>query len=270
MVVDYHATNTTAHAPLVHSPHQQEASGWSIFWALTAIVVNSMLQVSFTGYIWNGDAFEGSLWPHRSSPFICLLDAAADVWIGIRALSKSGADTSGGVDHDDKNEDTVRPGILTKLALFFLGVVPQAIKLFSMKGIPATQTIAAMFMVSTAFNMIRTLWSKSPEKGILELIDHLKKPGPRELINTKVWTFFLGWFVHGIGMFLLWQEICPKIGIGVPQEVSDVIAIVVTTALLTSTLYCLQHTIFGLLDKKAPVSVSPEGCLVENQWFFNS
>ena len=69
-------SNSPAH--FVAATDQTPVSGWSILWAVLAIITHSMLQVSFTGQSWSGDSFEGSLSPHRSSPPVCLFDAVAD------------------------------------------------------------------------------------------------------------------------------------------------------------------------------------------------
>lgn len=119
------ATNATVHGGPTVSPHHQEASGFSIFWALLAIIFNCMLQSSPTGYLWHGDAFEGSLWPHRSSPLVCLLDIVADIWMAVQRFRK------GGPSSPQQDGDAVKPAVLSKLALFLLGVVPQAVSSIS-------------------------------------------------------------------------------------------------------------------------------------------
>lgn len=63
------------------SHREQQVSGISVFWALASLSLNAMIQPSSCGHIFSGNAFNAALWPHRSSPFLCLIDAIADVWI---------------------------------------------------------------------------------------------------------------------------------------------------------------------------------------------
>ncbi|KAJ9603129.1 hypothetical protein H2200_012424 [Cladophialophora chaetospira] len=244
------SANATAQVHPAGSTHQQEASGWSIFWALLAIVLNCMLQPSATGYLWNGDAFEGSLWPHRSSPFICLLDTAADIWMALQRLR---GHVPSDADHDN---DAVKPGVLTKLALFFLGVLLQAIKLFSVEGIPVTQAVAAIFFISSVVNMLRTLCVKCPGADILALIERLK-PTPTSLDSLKITTGVLGWFSHGACMFSFWYTFADRIGFDVSQDVANAVDWATALAFFVSSLYFVKHVFFTLIDFKSPIPPYP-------------
>lgn len=191
----------------------ETASGWSVFWAMVAIVSHAMLQTSFTGYLWNGNLFKGSLWPHRSSPSICLIDGIADAYLIIRNIFVRSPDAG----NDQKGVGV--NGILTKLALFFLGVVPQAIKLFGMKGIPITQVVAGMYLLPSTLGLIRSLMCDSPEIGIQQLHESLAKSQSWSDGILKATLVITGWLPHIIGAFFVWYGIVDQIGFSASQDV---------------------------------------------------
>lgn len=219
-----------------------------------------MLQPSFTGYLWNDKAFEGSLWPHRSSPFVCLVDTGAEVFMTFRALRNH--------DHDPVREEskhsTVRNGALTKVALFCFGAMPQALKLFSMRGIPMTQAIAATFLLSSAVSLIRSLIVESPQEEIQKLLNSYEDGSlQQEILEgheslrrsvVKLISFVIGWGPHLVGLFLLWRGLVGKIGFAAPADLANAVDWVVQISLLLAALYVIQHFIFMLMDKKPPVS----------------
>ncbi|KAI0469763.1 hypothetical protein GGR56DRAFT_661833 [Xylariaceae sp. FL0804] len=153
----------------------QAASGPSIFWALAAIVANAMLQPSFCSYIWEGDttttsaassSSEWLVWPHRSLPTVCLLDTAAEVWIlvekyglprGWRGDAGPREDAEPREDGEEGDEvEKARPlDIIFRLALFVLGVLPQAIGLFATRGVPGSQVLAAIYLAASLVSMAR-------------------------------------------------------------------------------------------------------------------
>jgi hypothetical protein len=231
-----------------HAYVQQPASGWSIFWALLAIVSSAMLQPSFTGYLFHGNAFEGSLWPHRSSPFVCLVDATADVYMSIQALH------SPAISHTDGEARPGRNNALTRVALFSLGVIPQAIKIFSMQGIAMTQAIAAAFFLSSTTSLIRSLIVGDPEKDVQTLLQNLNQPGGQSQSSLKVMTVILGWLPHAIGVYVLWYGLVEQMGISAPADIRNAVhwmSRIYTTLFL---LCFLQHIIFGLFRRRPLVS----------------
>lgn len=243
--------------------HQQTVSGVSVFWALFAIVSHAMLQPSFTGYLWNDKAFEGSLWPHRSSPFVCLVDTGAEIFMTFRALRNHDSV------RDESKPSTVRNGALTKVALFCFGAMPQALKLFSMRGIPLTQAIAAMFLLASAVSLIRSLMVDARQNEIKELLEsyeseegspqqeveqQLKSDDSVERSLVKAIIVIFGWVPHLVGLFLLWRGLVNKVGFAAPADLANAVDWVHEISLLLAALYIIQHSIFMLMDKKPPVS----------------
>lgn len=231
-----------------HAPAQQTASGWSIFWALLAIVSSAMLQPSFTGYLFHGNAFEGSLWPHRSSPFVCLVDAAADIYMSIQAMYCRN------FSHTDGETRSGRNGALTRIALFSLGVMPQAIKLFSMQGIAMTQAIAAAFFLSSTISLLRSLIVGNPENDVQTLLQNLNKTGFPSQFSLKVITVTFGWVPHAIGIYLLWYGLVDQIGISAPADIRNAVHWISSIYTLLFSLCLIQHIIFGLFRRQPLVS----------------
>ena len=228
--------------------HHESVSGWSVFWALLAIVSNAMLQPSFTGYLWNGNAFEGSLWPHRSSPFVCLIDMAADIFVAFQAWR------SHGHSHEEGETGSARTGALTKLALFLIGVMPQAIKLLSMQGIPVTQAIAAMYLLSSATNLICSLTISQPQREIQKLLESLTASGLRSKRSIQRTTCIVGWGPHLFYIFLLWYSLADKVGFAAPADIENVSEWVCEVVAFLAVLYFTQYALCIMFEEKPLVS----------------
>ncbi|KAI9164044.1 hypothetical protein HJFPF1_05679 [Paramyrothecium foliicola] len=207
------AENTTTSDQVDNVATPEMVSGWSIFWALVAIVTYAMQQVSFTGHLCNGDTFQGYLWPHRSSPFVCLIDGAADAYLGFQAFCDRDPSVR------DRDPHPGRNGILPKLALFSLGVLPQAIKLFGMRGIPVTQAIAGMYMLASICSLVRSLCSRCPERDLKNLLQRLEKSTYwiKEILNVY------GWVPHFIGTYLVWCGLVPRIAFSASGNIANAI-----------------------------------------------
>lgn len=233
-----------------NGPPPEAVSGWSIFWALVAIVSHAMLQVSFTGYIWSGNSFQGSLWPHRSSPFICLVDGVADGYLCLRALLIR--------DPSDQREllNSGRSGTLTRLALFTLGVLPQVIKLFAMRGIPVTQAIAAMYLLPSVLSLVRSLISKSPEGDIQKLLEGWAAGSSesKALPKLKIILTICGWVPHFIGTFVFYYGFVDRVGLSASDDLVNAVDWLTDILIFIVLLYVIQHMVFTLFKKRSPVS----------------
>jgi hypothetical protein len=154
-----------------------QISGNSIFWALVALALNAMAEPSrLSGLAANS---EPSFDPLRSSPVLCAADIFLDIFFSFVKPKPQGAipsanpssDTPNTTEHrrlaGGENSDALPGPALAishppapdanstassrstlKAASFLLGALPQAIKLFSMRGIPGTQICAAMFLAA--------------------------------------------------------------------------------------------------------------------------
>lgn len=152
--------NSTASSHVTSTVSGQQASGRSVFWALATIVTGAMLQPSFAGQYWSRETFRDLFWPHRSSPSVCLVDGVADIWIMYDQRLNPEKYRS------DGNKRAEPTTVVMRLVIFVLGVMPQAIKLFSMRGIPVTQALAATFLVPLIANMTRALYLQAPYDGL--------------------------------------------------------------------------------------------------------
>lgn len=232
-----------------HGLPSETVSGWSVFWAMVALVSHAMLQTSFTGYLWNGNLFKGSLWPHRSSPSICLIDGIADAYLIIRSIFIRSPDAG----NDEKGVGV--NGVLTKLALFFLGVVPQAVKLFSMKGIPITQAVAGMYLLPSTLGLIRSLMCDSPEIGIQQLHESLAQGKSWSEAILKAALAITGWLPHIVGAFFLWYGFVDRIGFSASQDVVNAFAWLSLFLNIFILFFILLNIGFVLVkNRRSPVS----------------
>ncbi|KAK4551989.1 hypothetical protein LTR86_010781 [Recurvomyces mirabilis] len=216
------ATNGTTAIDLATLASQNQASGRSIFWAMASIALNAMLQPSFTGYLWSGDTFKDSLWPHRSSPFVCLLDAVADIWIMIEKVRKP----------ELYDEDEI-------------------IKLFSSTGIPITQAVAAVFVFATITSMIRTSCSAAPMSDIVCLAERaLKKKAPeemgsddRDLPSFGEMICWAGTIPHVLALICIWENIFKITHIhSSSADINNLLQWASFLTSITCAIYALLHT----------------------------
>lgn len=240
--------NHTSTAAALSPAQEQQASGQSIFWALAAIVISATLQPSFVGYNWSGNTFEGYFWPHRCSPFICLVDGAADLWICIKRFRNRHIPSE---DHGTSNPTAVS----ARLAIFAIGVLPQALKLFSMKGIPLSQALAGVFLLSTILSLVRTLRSNNPQVDTVKLVDNIKASENGRLTCTAISAAC--WAMHLASLYLIFYWMADKVGIRGSKDTINTIRWVCDIAVLLIIVYILQHMIFMLLGLKPRIPRYP-------------
>ena len=246
---DLHANVTKAMSGPVQHDNQQ-TSAQSIFWALSAIVLSAMLQPSISGYLLNGGSFEGSIWPHRSSPTICIVDAIAEVWILFEKFH-------GTNQHYEEPLTAKSTNVAMRLTVFIVAVLPQAIKLFCMRGIPITQSIAAIFLASTLVSIARSVCLDAPHKEIYKLADRLKTFNKGILVKAGVGLF--GWTLHCIFLYYTWYLIEDVAHIPCcSSTLSTRVIMEFCNAIVTFTsLYMLQHAAFVIIGIKPPIPRYP-------------
>jgi hypothetical protein len=164
----YTASTNTTQPPPTHNP----VSWKTAFWTLLALALNAMTQNS----TFDRDFPSGILFPARSSPIVCAADTL-EVLLRLLAYMYAGASAPAAARHvvqkrmwqpprsntvatatdDDKNDDeeaAESPRTLgdqyprAHIVVFILGVLPQAIKLFCMSGIPWTQACGGLYLSS--------------------------------------------------------------------------------------------------------------------------
>ncbi|KAH8899102.1 hypothetical protein GQ53DRAFT_817303 [Thozetella sp. PMI_491] len=243
------ATNGTIRSSDALLTDDQQASGQSLFWALVAIVFNAMQQPSFCGYLWGGDAFETTAWPHRSSPTVCILDAVAEAWILV--------DKRRNPESDHYATLTIaKPTVITtRLSIFAVAVLPQAIKLFSMKGIPVTQALAAVYFTASLVSMVRGTFIEAPHADLSKLKDRIKTSKRRW--HPETLAGFLSWVPHCIGLLLTWYHISTKATITTTELVHNLVAWITAITTIAFAAYFLQHIIIMLMGMKPPIPRYP-------------
>ena len=235
-------TNSTSCFHQMPPGQTQQVSGQTALWTLIALALNAMTQRSMVGEMTAPDVFVDSLVPHRSSPILCLVDSA--IWVSLfgrevvewcrkengrgkrkggreeREVREEGRDKVGScmsgeedVGGQIQRSGTKNPAALTmSLVVFFLGVLPQAVKIFAMRGIPITKAFAAVFLfssiVSAAAGVLR------PRARSYELMTFLKKKGenlgePEETdrkVTPSLWWLF-GILAHVSAYLWIWYMI---------------------------------------------------------------
>lgn len=131
-----------------------QVTGQNAFWAVVALALNAMTQPSIIEWAISDNAFEGSLVPHLSSPFVCLAETIMIVmWSGRLFFVYLRRHRRVRVTPNTWPDKTASPVALTmRLVVFTLAVLPQAIKVFAMQGTPFTKSYATIFLVSSIVN----------------------------------------------------------------------------------------------------------------------
>lgn len=218
---------------LRETPEVNQASGNSIFWALVALALNAMTEPSRIGILFQRGPgtttnFNPGFDPLRSSPVVCAAETILDIFFFTvepkpqTTTSNTGTNVTpnapnstelrplaGGQNpevlsdpalatthHPQPNtDDTISSRSMLKVLAFLLGVLPQAIKLFSMRGIIGTQICAATFL---AASVTRAISCKS-SSHFAASIDNLKDTNTYASVLwvlLMLFTYVAHWVVY--------------------------------------------------------------------------
>ncbi|CAJ0551402.1 Ff.00g113320.m01.CDS01 [Fusarium sp. VM40] len=124
----------------------EEVSGQAAFWILLSLATAAIAQPTRSWRRKERDLFGGHVDLARCIPTVCFIDAVCDlIFLGIsarRSLSTSDSAPA---------RQRILPkasALIVKLALSVFTVLPQTIKVFSLKGVPGTQTCAFLFFLA--------------------------------------------------------------------------------------------------------------------------
>ena len=150
-------TNSQPQQPPTHNP----VSWQTAFWTLLALALNAMTQNS----TFDRDFPSGVLFPAHSSPLVCAVDAL-EVFLQLIGYMYVGASAPAAARRVVQERMWQPPRSISvataadppltlgdqhpraHIVLFVLGVLPQAIKLFGMHGIPWTQACGGLYLSS--------------------------------------------------------------------------------------------------------------------------
>ncbi|KAK4502803.1 hypothetical protein PRZ48_006229 [Zasmidium cellare] len=147
----------------------QQVTGMTAFWAVLALALNAMARPSFASkMLYDQDtSSESALITHLSSPIVCLVDCLFELMVlgrtAWRLCCKPQADSLPGQAPSPTTHKPKHDSIAVRTVLFILGGLPQAVKMSSMRGIPLTQTLSAVFLASTVLATISELLSARTE-----------------------------------------------------------------------------------------------------------
>lgn len=124
----------------------QEVSGQSAFWILVTLATAAVTQPSTCSYRKGRDIFGGTIDIFRCVPLLCLSDGIVDIVVLGRAIRHEVSLRTGNIDQERRRLPPLKPNIAAvMLAISILTVLPQTIKVFSMRGIPWTQLCASLY-----------------------------------------------------------------------------------------------------------------------------
>ncbi|CAH0047246.1 unnamed protein product [Clonostachys solani] len=151
----------------------QEVSGPSVFWILLTLgIAAATLPSTRSKMLGRSMNFGTSIDPLRSMPWVCLADAIFDLIIVGEAIRHH---MSKREEKEHRAEQTAHgePNlIMVKLVMTILAVLPQAIKILSMRGIPVSQICAFVFFFAIATSLIIDLWIPAAEERYPARVGH--------------------------------------------------------------------------------------------------
>lgn len=254
------------------NPTSNQVSGNSVFWALVALALNAMTGPSYIGYLgFNSGTADWPLDPLRLSPVFCGADIVMDIYFFIFPVKADDTTTNSlpGQDAVDGDSDTLTDPVLAgdhhpevptilptgsflKMVAFFLGVLPQAIKLFSMRGIVGTQISAAVLFAAP---LIRTLTSRSPSNFAAR--PELMKNNCREMTIAWAWYLLLFIILTYLTHYMVYIWLYYRILTGLQNDTSDTVESLAEYGRIAVILYLLFVTFMALFSiRKGCASVT--------------
>ncbi|KAK6080209.1 hypothetical protein SCUP515_03634 [Seiridium cupressi] len=137
-------------APAIQS---QQVGGQSTFWVLVSLAIAAVSQPSTSSRRAWRNLFGGNIDLMRSIPGFCLYDGIVDIIALVRAMrseiSEPVTDRPAG-----RRERPEHKIITMKLGIFAIAVLPQTVKVLSMRGIPVTQICASAFFFAMTTRLL--------------------------------------------------------------------------------------------------------------------
>ncbi|ETS86241.1 hypothetical protein PFICI_00069 [Pestalotiopsis fici W106-1] len=198
---------------LVTQSTTQEVTGQSAFWVLITLAGAAVCQPTHTRL--DTVFFGGNISLTRALPSICLWDGIVDVYALCKAI-REGRRTSG----QDVAPVTLprhtaakrirarlKPNVvMVKLAIALIAVLPQTIKILSMRGIPGTQFAASIFFFASATRLIVELTGLETYRNLPVILPeraHWKNPSFvlfYLIVMSQIYSWL--WIWYNIGFLL--------------------------------------------------------------------
>ncbi|KAH7253674.1 uncharacterized protein BKA55DRAFT_538539 [Fusarium redolens] len=142
------------------SQSPEEVTGPAAFWILASLASAAVAQPSGNRRKDN-DLFGGSIDIVRSIPAVCFIDSLFDLFVLGGAISRYFSSRNS---TQQTRRNSPKPiGLVVRLALTIFTVLPQTIKVFSLKGVPATQICAFAFFFATITKLLVSICGLEPE-----------------------------------------------------------------------------------------------------------
>ncbi|KAF4434656.1 hypothetical protein FACUT_7715 [Fusarium acutatum] len=145
-----------------------EVTGPTAFWILASLASAAAAQPSGNRRSDN-DLFGGNVDIVRSIPAVCFIDSIVDLFVlagGISRFFSSHNSTQ-----RTRRNSPKATGLVIRLALTIFTVLPQTIKVFSLRGVPATQICAFIFFFANITKLLVSICGWEPEKILQEKDD---------------------------------------------------------------------------------------------------
>ncbi|KAJ4258931.1 hypothetical protein NW762_008018 [Fusarium torreyae] len=131
----------------------EEVSGQAAFWILVTLAIAAIVQPSARSRRKDRDLFDGTIDLLRCIPAVCFLDAIADL-VALGSAIYRALFTQKPAQNARRRVFPKASTFIVKLALSVVTVLPQTIKVASLKGVPATQACAFLFFIATTTKLV--------------------------------------------------------------------------------------------------------------------
>lgn len=192
----------------------QEVTGRSAFWILATLASVVVMQPLPGSRRILRDLFEDNIDLLRCVPGVCIYDAIIDLYVLGRAIRRK---TSGPLRPIQIWRITLpkASSITVKLALLIFASLPQALKVFSMRGIPATQFTASVFLFAAITRLAIQLSGLDTD----DQYPDTRKHG----VDSLLVIFFIIplCLAQGIFTFLIWHRINLSVAMHLPPDLEE-------------------------------------------------
>ncbi|KAI4592377.1 hypothetical protein KJ359_011317 [Pestalotiopsis sp. 9143b] len=133
----------------------QQVNGQSAFWILVTLATAAVTQPSTCSRRKGRDIFGGTIDLLRCVPLLCLFDGIVDLIVLDRAIRREVSLRTGHADQERRRLPPLKPNMAAvMLAISILTVLPQTIKVFSMRGVPWTQLCASLYFFAIMTKLV--------------------------------------------------------------------------------------------------------------------
>ncbi|CAJ0548447.1 Ff.00g020600.m01.CDS01 [Fusarium sp. VM40] len=227
------------------SESPDEVGGPAAFWILASVALAAIAQPS-TGRKKETALFGGNIDLMRCIPAVCIVDIIFDVVILVKAILRL-FPASEPSPHPRRALPNAAV-VVVRLALTTFAVLPQIIKVFSLKGVPATQICAFIFFLATITSLMIELFGFRPEATGAASED-------KDDLTNRIVPMAL--FLQVPFECWIWHNIGYSLDMKLSTDVESLCAWSTSSCILAMAVQILIWIMYVIIRRRLDISASP-------------